>query len=369
MTDISARVRQIYETLHQIPEAGFEEVKTAAYLAGQLEKAGYAVERGVAGTGVTGLLKSNKPGPVIMVRADMDALVHTVNGTDVKIHSCGHDANAAMVLTTAEIMSAKGISAGTLKILFQPAEESLNGAASVIKAGTVEDVDVLLGIHLRPISEAGKGKATPALFHGASCVMEAVVKGKAAHGARPHLGINAIDAAAAIVNAINGIRVNPAVPATVKATRLIAGGAAANLIPDHAVMAFDIRAQTNEVMTELLEKTAKAVERGAAAVGAEAKAEVKGGVPAAEYDPGLIEISRQAIRSVLGTEGLLAPIYTPGGEDFHLYKKHKPSLKTCYIGLGADLTPGLHHPEMKFDAEALSDGVGILLAMLDGIAR
>lgn len=367
MTDINTRVRQIYRILHQIPEAGFEEVKTAAYLADQLENAGYTVETGIGGTGVMGVLKSNKPGSVVMVRADMDAMVHIIDGTNVKIHSCGHDANSAMVLTVAESMAAKGIASGVLKILFQPAEETLYGAKSVIQAGVIDDVDVLLGIHLRPMNEARKGKASPALFHGASYVVEAVVTGEAAHGARPDLGINAIDAAAAVVNAINGIRMNPTVPATVKTTRLLSGGPATNIIPEKAVITFDVRAQTNEVMTELLAKTAKAIERGAATVGASAKVEVRVGAPAAEYDPELIEISRQAIQSVLGDEGLLAPIYTPGGEDFHFYKKHKPSLKTSYIGLGADLILGLHHPEMKFNVDALRDGVHILLDMLDKI--
>jgi amidohydrolase len=357
------RLIKTYLILHEMPEPGFKEVKTAAFLAQQLSNAGYDVQTGIAGTGVIGVLHSGKPGPVLAIRADIDALKHVVDGVDRVIHSCGHDAHAAMVLAVAEEMAKRGLGCGTLKIIFQPGEETLFGALRMIEAGVIDDVDVLLGIHLRPAQEAGRGQATPALYHGSICLMEATITGQTAHGARPHLGVNAIDAAAAVVNAVNAIRMNPIVPTSIKVTKLQAGGAALNAIPDKAEMALDLRAQENSLMDDLITKATRAIESGAASVGAAAKISVKGKVPAGEYNAELLELAREAIINVLSEKGLLPPITTPGCDDFHFYVKHKPAIKACFIGLGCDLLPGLHHPEMKFDIDALLDGVNILLYM------
>ncbi|MDR3560601.1 MAG: M20 peptidase aminoacylase family protein [Negativicutes bacterium] len=361
---ISSRVNELWDDLHAMPEVGFEEIKTSGYLAEKLRAAGYQVRTGVGGTGVVGTLQSVNPGKVVALRADMDALAHTIAGKDCALHSCGHDAHSAMVLTVAEEIGRRGLKSGTLKILFQPAEEILGGALKMVDDGAIDDVDVLLGIHLRPIQEAKLGQATPALYHGSSYIMEANLKGMAAHGARPHLGVNVIDAAAAVIGAVNAIHMNPTIPSTVKVTKLQAGGAALNAIPESAYMALDLRSQENPLMEELIKKTTRAIEAGAATVGAEATIKVKGGVPAAEYDKEMIELARRAITAVLGSEGLLEPIVTPGGEDFHYFVKKKPSLQTGYLGLGCDLTPGLHHPEMKFDHAALENGVKILLHMV-----
>jgi len=365
MTILQTRVQEIWTTLHAMPEVGFAEIKTSAYLAAQLETAGYQVKTGVGKTGVIGTLTGAEPGPTLALRADMDALAHMVDKQECAIHSCGHDAHSAIVLTVAEEIAHKGISKGTLKIIFQPAEEKLFGAIRMIEDGAIDDVDILLGLHLRPIQEATLGQATPALYHGASYVMEATLRGAAAHGARPHLGINAIDGAAAAVQAINAIRVNPVIPSSVKVTKLHAGGPASNAIPEQALLTVDLRAQDNATMDELLKKTAQAIKAGAATVGCQATVNVLGGCPAAEYSPSIITLAKEAIGHVLGSDGLLDPITTPGGEDFHFYVKHKPTLQVGYIGLGADLTPGLHHPAMTFNKDCLPGGVNILLYMVD----
>jgi amidohydrolase len=364
MSDRQSRVTELYGILHSMPEVGHEEIKTAAFLAEQLKKAGYEVHTGVGGTGVVGVIRGAGPGPVLALRADMDALQHIVDSQSCAIHSCGHDAHMAMVLCVAEQAAKKGITSGALKIIFQPAEEKLSGALSIIDAGALDDVDAILGIHLRPSQEAKRGQATPALYHGSSYIMEAEIEGVAAHGARPHLGVNAIDAAAAVVNAINAIHLNPVIPTSIKVTRLHADAGALNAIPAKAELAIDLRSQDNGLMEEMITKARRAVENAAASVGAKAIAKVKGGVPGAEYSEEMIELAREAIVHVLGKEGLLPPITTPGGEDFHFFIKQKPTVKAGYIGLGCDLTPGLHHPEMKFDINALIDGVNILLYMV-----
>ncbi len=353
-------MRELYGTLHAMPELGLQEVKTAAFLAEQLRRAGYAVQTGVGGTGVVGVLRGEQPGPVLALRADMDALKHLVDGQECAIHSCGHDAHSAMVLCAAEQAAQQKLATGTLKVLFQPAEEILLGALALVDAGAIADVDALVGIHLRPEQEARKGQATPALCHGSSGSVQATIEGVAAHGARPHLGVNAIDAAAAVVNAINAIHMNPVVPHSIKVTKLVAGGGAKNLIPDRAEMTMDVRAQENGLMRELLQKAEAAIGNAAASVGAKAVTRTKVGAPAAEYAEEMVELAREAIVAVLGKAGLLPPVITPGAEDFHFYVKRKPTLKAAYIGLGCDLAPGLHHPQMQFDLGSLIHGVNIL---------
>ncbi|MGE4588738.1 MAG: amidohydrolase [Acidaminococcaceae bacterium] len=361
---LSERVISVYKYLHTIPEPGFEEHKTAAFLAEQLSKAGYDVQTGIGGTGVVGTLNSGMPGPVVGLRADMDALVHMINGTATAIHSCGHDAHSAMVLVVAEQLAAKGISKGKFKVIFQPAEEKLTGAARVFESGVMNDIDILFGVHLRPKDNARLGEATPALCNAASTIVEATIKGVAAHGSRPHLGVNAIEAAVSAVNHVNTIRMNPMVPWSAKVTRLLAGGGAANVICDEAKLAFDLRAQENEVMAHLKEKVAKAIELGAASVGASAEITVHPGVPAAVYDAKLVELAKKSIEKVLGSEGVLLPEISPGGEDFHLYTYNKPSIRAAYIGLGCNLEPGVHNPNMHFSLDALPLGVKILMQMV-----
>jgi len=363
MNDMEVRIQTTYDALHAMPEVGFAEHRTSAWLAEKIKAAGFIVMTGVGGTGIVATLKGKEPGPTVALRADMDALAYTVNGEDVCVHSCGHDAHSSMVLTAAEELAKADIRRGTLKILFQPAEETVLGALKMIEAGALDDVDVVIGIHLRPIQEAKTGQATPALYHGSSYIMEATINGRTAHGARPHLGINAIDAAAAVVNAVNAIHLNPVVPWTCKVTKLHAGGAALNVIPDRAEMALDLRTQQNAAMDALLDKAEKAIKAGAATVGATAETTVKGGVPGAEYHPEIIELARDAIRAVLGEQGLLDPIVTPGGEDFHNFVKARPKVKAGYVGLGCNLSPGLHDPTMKFDRSAMIYGTNILLHM------
>ncbi len=349
---------KVYHDLHAIPEKGWHEVKTANYIKEALEKAGYEVTANVNGTtGVIGVLKGKEPGPVFAVRADMDALVFTVDGQDVNMHACGHDANSTMVLMAALEIARIGLKRGTLKIVFQPAEEVLGGAEAMLDSGLLDDVDEMISIHLRPIQEARFGQATPALCHGASKVVKAKVKGLTSHGARPHLGINAIDAAAQIVNAINAIKIDPTVPHSVKTTKLMAGGTAHNIIPETAEMTFDLRAQTNEAMEEMLQKTITAIENGAKSIGAEAEVTIVGGVPGADFDDEVVARTKKAIEAVLGEA--MDPIITPGGEDFHYYST-KGKIKTAYVGLGADLTPGLHSMDMKFNLDALVHGTKII---------
>lgn len=361
-----SNVLNYYEYLHTIPEEGFQEVKTSTFLADKLESFGYEVTRNIAGkTGVVGVWDSGVPGPVVAIRADMDALGHVIDGVRCSRHTCGHDAHSSVVLSTAEIMKeTQALKKGKLKIIFQPAEELGTGALSIIEGGVIDDVDYIFGSHVRPLEEALDGQASPAIHYAASSKAVVTFHGKPAHGARPHLGINAIDAAVAAVTAVNAIHLKPTENYSVKATRFHCDSGVTNAIPDTAVVTWDLRAQQNETMEELRAKFVPAVEAGAATVGATATVDLNTGIPAAEISPEATSILQKAIIEVLGEEGLLDPIYTPGGEDFFFYTIHNPNLKGGFFGLGCDLKPGLHHPDMHFNKSSLENGVQIFLATL-----
>ena len=277
-------VKEIFNDLHQMPELGMQEYKTSAYLADAMEKLGYNVTRNVGGTGVVAIEKGEEEGPVLLLRADMDALPYTIDGKQVAIHACGHDAHSAMLLAAASVLKGK-IKRGTLKILFQPAEETLVGALGIIDAGVLEDVDMALGLHIRPVQDIPFGTLSPGVKHSSSTFVKVVLHGRSAHASRPHLGVNTIEAAAAIIHSVASIKMNPNFSWSCKPTIINGGGTATNIIPDCTSMMFDIRSQTNEIMSELLDRFQKVVKNVADAFEAEAEVIFPGGViPAAVLD-------------------------------------------------------------------------------------
>lgn len=366
MSDLKKRVCEVYDHLHAMPEGPFEEVQTSAFLAEALRLAGFEVTTGVGKTGVVGLLRGAAPGPVVAVRADMDALPHTVDGEQKRLHTCGHDAHCAMLLTTAEETARRKLGRGTLKILFQPAEETLQGARAMIADGVTDGVDYIFGMHVAPTAREGHvGQACPAKYTGAATGIHVVLHGKTSHGARPHLGINACEAAAAVTNAICAIHINPEVCASVKVTSIVTQSPAINIIPEQVSMTIDVRSQLNDTMTEVVAKVKNAVEHAAASVSATADIEIGEALPAAMIDEECIGIAREAISSVLGPDALLPPSNALGCEDFHCYKQHAPTIKAGYISLGADVTPVVHNSAMTLNPACLIHGVNLHLHIVN----
>lgn len=356
-------VDKTYNYLHSIPEVAWKEYKTSKFVVEELRKFGYEVTENVGGkTGIICFLDSGNLGPIFALRADMDALEFQDESGKYNVHACGHDAHTTMLLSVAKEIIKKGIKKGKLYLIFQPAEEVLGGAQSIIESGLIDEVEEMTGIHLRPKVETELGTATPALVHGSSYRIVLKIKGVNSHGARPHLGINVIDAAALLVNGINSIRLDPGVAHSIKVTRLIAGGESINIIPDSADIAMDLRAQSNEVMEEMITKAKEVILNSTKVIGAVTYIESIVGVPAAEYDDELVEETRKSILEVLGQ--VKDPFYTVGAEDFHYYSKIK-GIKTSYIGLGCNLEPGLHHPDMNFNIKGLYDGVEILEKLVE----
>jgi amidohydrolase len=357
MVKEDAYVQEVWDKLHAMPELGMEEVKTAAYLADELEKYGYTVIRNIGHTGVLGMLDSGKPGPSFGLRADMDALPFEKDGKPYAFHACGHDAHSAIVMAAAKRLAESGIQKGRLFILFQQAEE-VDGAAEMVQTGVLQKqgVEELVGVHLRPIHEAKLGQATPALKHGAMLDTTFEITGTMVHGARPHLGVNALDVAATAIMGINAIHEDPQMPFSIKATQCQTVGNVINSIPNQVILGVDIRATTNLMNHSLEEKLITIVKQAAAMYGTTAEQTFGSLTYAAEYDDELVELTRQAIVDVLGEA--LPPLPTSGAEDFH-YWSVEAGIKTAFVGLGADLVPGLHDPEMHFDRKALDNGAAI----------
>lgn len=351
---------EYFQHLHEIPELGWEEQETSSFIADELENLGLEVHKNILDTtAVIGILRGKEPGPILAMRADMDALPYPdENGVIHAIHACGHDAHSAMVLSVAKRIALDGgIEKGEIRFVFQPAEEKLGGAKLILESGELEGIDGIIGCHLRPTQDLLLHEATAKVLHAANVVLRAKVVGKSCHAAQPHQGSNPINAVSAIVSSINAIRENPQVPHSAKVTQLSAASAATNIISDEATFTVDIRAQTNEVMSSLVQKVHDAIMRGAEANGTKAEIVELARADAAQIDDTMTKLAKKAMDGVV--EKIKPSILNSGSEDFHFYST-LGGYKSAYIGIGANLTPGLHNPKMTFDKAALSDGSEIL---------
>lgn len=363
---LEERVHQTFQHLHNHPEISWEEVETTKYIKELLEQSGCRVTVFEDCTGVIGEYGTGEDVPVVGIRADMDALWQEVDGVFQPNHSCGHDAHMSMVLGVLWKLEQHPELAGKIKVkfIFQPAEETGEGALKMVEKHVIDDVDYLFGVHLRPGQEIKMGQASPVIVHGATKTYEGVIKGEDAHGARPHLNVNAIEVGAQIVNMLNKIHLDPQVPCSVKMTRFQAGGKSTNIIPGSAAFALDLRAQTNEAMAELEKQVNDIFAAIRQLYNIDIEITNKNGIAAAVVNEEATKIMERAIVAVLGEEGLVPTLVTPGGDDFHYYTIKKTSLKATMLGLGCDLAPGLHHPYMTFNKDALIKGVEILYRAL-----
>ena len=354
---MALNVVEIWRDLHKTPELGFEENKTSAYLAEALEKLGYAVTRGVGKTGVMGVIRGAEHGPVLMLRADMDALpFRNDDGSIEAVHACGHDSHCAMVLAAASELAGR-VRRGTLKILFQPGEETLHGALEVLKSGAVDDVDIALGCHVRPIQDIPTGTCAAAVRHTSSTFADIVIHGRTAHASRPHLGVNCAEVAAAVTHAVAAIKGDPAKVWSCKVTSIQACASAVNIIPDTATSSSTSAPRRTNSWTNSSRRSAwppRAPPRLRRNRRSHPPRRRHPRPPSTTRTP-VAELAG-TIREVLGDE-CLARDCGGGGEDFHFFKKERPHIRAAYFGVGAGCTPGLHARNMTFDETQLDMGV------------
>ena len=355
-----------FDHFHAHPEVSWKEVETTKKIASILDDMNITYK---FFSDVTGLVAEIGQGEeVIAVRADIDALWQEVDGTMRANHSCGHDANISMVLGA--LLQLKDVPLKKrVRFIFQPAEETGGGAIEMVKHGVIDDVSYLFGVHLRPIEELPLGKVTPAIHHGAAMFLQGTIHGIDAHGARPHQGKNAIDVICAIQQMIKNIYINPFDVYSAKLTKIVADGGSTNIIPGNATFSMDIRAQKNSVLEELQKRIDEGFEGIRNMFGVELKWDWLDKTPGAEVSEDAAQIAKASIIEALGLEHLEKPISTPGSDDFHYYTVLRPNLKAAMIGIGADLTPGLHHPKMSFNKEALMTGAKVLTTTLRNAAQ
>ncbi|SDD50901.1 amidohydrolase [Paenibacillus sp. UNCCL117] len=363
-------LKTTYAELHALAEASWQEYRTTHYVSEVLDELGIPYERFAAHTGLVARWKGGagsapddrEQGSVIALRTDIDALWQQVDGISRANHSCGHDAHMTMVLYALKALQAVGFQpAGELRVLFQPAEEVGEGALRLLEAGCLDDVGYLLGIHVRPAKELAYGQVSSAIYHGACAVLEGKVSGVQAHAARPDDGLNVIEVMADIIKAVCAVSKDYSdVPASCKVTRLHVPNESSNIIPDFGIFTIDIRAQTNETMDALLPELEAAIHLAGKENGSPVELQLKSRMVAARPDPYLEAVAQEVITELLGEDAWARAPVTPGGEDFHFYRLHKPELHATMIGLGCGLLPGLHHPQMQFDLDALEIGAALL---------
>jgi amidohydrolase len=389
---IEARMIVWRRDIHQNPELGNREVRTSGLVAEHLKKLGYEVREKVAVTGVVAILKGAKPGPVVALRADMDALPVTEEvdlpfASKVKttwmgretgvMHACGHDAHTAILMAAAEVFAKlKGELPGTVKLIFQPAEEGLpigeqGGAQLMIKEGVLESPrpDVIFGLHVT----SGRHTATMAYRAGAimagSDTFRIVVKGKQTHGARPWQGVDPIVIGSQIVLALQTIpsrQIDVTKDPAVLTVGVFNAGNRQNIIPDKAELLGTLRTydlEMREFMMRRIKETAEAVAKSG---GGEAEVDWK----AHGYIPLInnVELTKRmapTLQRVVGADKLLETPRVTAAEDFSFYAQKVPGL-FFFVGITPPEVPLLkaapnHSPRFRIDEAGLLTGLRALV--------
>jgi amidohydrolase len=363
---------------HMHPELGLQEYRTAGIVADRLRELGFQVQTGVAETGVVGLLEGQQTGPVVMLRFDMDALPITEeNETDYVsqnpgvMHACGHDAHVAMGLGIAMLMAQRRNEiAGTLKLVFQPGEEGMNGAKLMIEEGVLENPrpDVFLATHVWNEKPVGTIDVTPGAVMAAAEKWACTVRGKGGHGALPNRTVDPIVTTAQIVIALQTVvsrNVSPLETAVVS-VGAVHGGSVFNTIPARVELSGTIRTYNPQVREVVLQRVREVVEGTAAACGAEAELEIVPLTPTLVNDAGIAEVVRAAAEAVVGPENVVSGERTMGSEDAAFFMQEVPGF---YFFLGsANAERGLdaphHNPRFDFDEDALPLGVATIMHIL-----
>jgi amidohydrolase len=350
--EVEANVIEWRRHLHQNPELSNREVKTAAYVAEHLKKWGLKVQTGVAVTGVVAFLETGKPGPVIALRADMDALPvternslpfaskvkTTFNGQETGVmHACGHDTHVAMLMGVAEILTKnKSELKGTIKFIFQPAEESApdgeeGGADLMVKEGVLENpkVDVIFGLHISSITPLGQLTFRPGGILAASDRFSIKIKGRQAHGSQPWMSVDPIVVSAQIINGLQTI-ISRQTELTKEAAVITVGrmqsGIRENIIPEEALLAGTIRTLDVSMQDKIHEKLILTATKIAESAGAKAEVTITRETPVTYNDPALTQKMTPSLQKTAGASNTVVMNAITGAEDFAFYQKKVPGI-------------------------------------------
>ena len=373
---------------HEHPELGNQETRTADIIAAHLKQLGMDVTEEVAVTGVVGVLKGGKPGPTVALRADMDALpvperadvpfkstkTASYDGQEVGVsHACGHDSHMAILMGVAEILAGmqKDLQ-GTVKFIFQPAEEGMDGldtwgAKQMVEEGVMDDVDAIFGLHINSQTPVGKVKFRSGPAMAAVDNLEIKINGKQAHGAYPWSSVDPIVTASQIVMGLQTIvsrNVNiTEIPAIITVGSMH-GGVRHNIIPETVEMIGTIRTYSEAQQELVHRRIAEVAGHIAESAGAKAEVTIRKMYPVTYNDPALTELMLPTLRETTGTENLLEHELKTGAEDFSFYQKAKPGLFIFLGGMPADgdplKAPSHHTPDFYLDESGFVLGVKAL---------
>ena len=375
--------------LHEHPELSNREFRTAKIVADRLRSLGLEVRTGVAHTGVIGLLRGKQPGPVVALRADMDALPvteevdlpfaskvrATYNGREVGVmHACGHDMHTAILMAVAEVLSGlRGEFSGSVKFIFQPAEEGApegeeGGAHLMIQEGALANPrpEAIFGLHVRP-APLREISYRPGAAAASSDSFKIVVHGRQSHGALPWAGVDPIPVAAQIILGLQTIASRQTdltrSPVVITIGRLH-GGVRNNIIPDDVEMEGTIRAFDTEIQAAIHDRIRRTADMIAKSAGASAEVTITSRTPVVFNDPALTERMLPTLRRVAGDGALKKGVPSTTSEDFSFYQKEIPGM---FFGLGitpkdtdpAKIEPN-HSPRFFADEGAMIVGIRAL---------
>ena len=359
---------------HQNPELSLEEFETTKKILNELEKMGIEVSTFKDGlTGCVGTIKGAKEGKTLLLRADIDALsVHEktnlefASRVDGKMHACGHDCHAAMLLGIAKILSEmKDKFSGNIKLFFQAAEEIGLGAKLSIEQGVMDNVDACYGVHVTPRFESPKINMQYGERMAATDVFKLTVEGTSSHGSSPHLGHDAIVASAAIITALQTIvsRINNPLKPAVVTIGTIKGGQRFNIIANEVIMEGNVRTFDEIFRKEIETHIREIAESVAKAHSCTAKLEYRYGTGVVlNKDKNLVDIAQNAVKKLYGEDSLVEMEKITGGEDFSLLMEKAPGI-FGYIGTRNPKVPGSekinHHECFTVDEDALIRGTAV----------
>ncbi|UYZ14389.1 M20 family metallopeptidase [Brevibacillus sp. WF146] len=362
---------------HRHPELSFEEVRTSEIVARHLQQLGLEVRRGVGRTGVVGVLRVEQPGPVIGLRADMDALPiqdqkeaayrSTVPG---KMHACGHDAHTSMLMGAAQFLSqVERPPRGTVVFVFQPAEEDGGGANVMIEDGLLRDygIEAMAGLHVFPGVSVGEVTAVRGVGCAAADTIRITIIGRGGHAAHPHLAVDSVAVAAEVISALQQIasrQVDPLDPIVITIGK-IQGGTASNVIAPQVELLGTVRTLNPALREQMPARIEQVVSGVTSAMGAAYAFDYEFGYPSIINDDRMVDLVLETAEQVLGPGRCRLVKPSMGGEDFSYYTHHVPGV-FFRLGVGnpEKLTPyPLHHPLFDIDEDALPVGIAMLSAL------
>jgi amidohydrolase len=374
--EVVAEVVATRRDLHEHPELGFEEHRTAELVARRLEALGFEVHTGIGRTGVVGVLRGTRPGKTIMLRADMDALpIDEENDVPYRsrsagtMHACGHDGHVAILLGAARVvMSRRDEVAGTVCFLFQPAEEGKGGARAMVEDGVLErfGIERAYGLHLASAHPVGQVGFREGPFYASSDSIEITIEGKGGHGAAPHLSIDPVYVAAQFVVAVQQIvsrQVDPIEPAVVT-VGAIHGGTTHNVIPSRVELLGTVRAFDADVRAKMAERIERVLSGVCESSGASYTFEYLWRYPVTSNDAEQTRYARALAERVAGPAQVAEVPRLMGAEDFSFFAERVPA---CFFTLGSnggeDSAFPHHHARFDIDESALATGVRMMTAL------